>query len=30
MRINAGYRWSQRNGDALDVLTELVREIDMV
>ena len=30
MRINAGYRWSERNGEALDLLAELVREIEKV
>jgi DNA-binding transcriptional MocR family regulator len=27
MRINAGYRWSERNGEALDLLAELVGEV---
>lgn len=30
MRVNAGYRWSARNGEALDLLAELVREIGRV
>lgn len=27
MRVNAGYRWSRRTGEVLDLLAELIREI---